>query len=63
MKIYNLYTKNHHADWWVNWTWWGFHWGEFRWNSGFPYKSYQIGPITIRVFQTPKYKLKRREHK
>jgi hypothetical protein len=27
-----------------------FQWGEFKLNSGNPYKSYRFGPLLIRVF-------------
>ena len=39
-----------------DWHWIGsfkgtpFTWGDFRYNSGDPYKSYRFGPLLIRVF-------------
>ena len=39
-------------DWhWISWfKGTPFQWGEFRLNSGNPYKSYRFGPLLIRVF-------------
>ena len=39
-------------DWhWISWfKGTPFQWGEFRLNSGKPYKSYRFGPLLIRVF-------------
>ena len=39
-------------DWlWISWfKGTPFQWGEFRFNSGNPYKSYRCGPLLIRVF-------------
>jgi len=39
-------------DWhWISWfKGTPFQWGEFRFNSGNPYKSYRFGPLLIRVF-------------
>jgi hypothetical protein len=40
------------CDWhWISWfKGTPFQWGEFRLNSGNPYKSYRFGPLLIRVF-------------
>ena len=40
------------CDWhWISWLkGTPFQWGEFRLNSGNPYKSYRFGPLLIRVF-------------
>ena len=36
---------------WISWTKGEpFQWGDFRYNSGNPYKNYRIGPLLIRVF-------------
>ena len=39
-------------DWhWISWfKGQPFQWGDFRYNSGDPYKSYRFGPLLIRVF-------------
>jgi hypothetical protein len=39
-------------DWhWISWfKGTPFQWGEFKLNSGNPYKSYRFGPLLIRVF-------------
>ena len=41
-------------NWDCHWISWfkgtPFQWGEFRLNSGNPYKSYRFGPLLIRVF-------------
>jgi hypothetical protein len=39
-------------DWhWISWfRGTPFQWGEFKLNSGNPYKSYRFGPLLIRVF-------------
>jgi hypothetical protein len=40
------------CDWhWISWfKGTPFQWGEFKLNSGNPYKSYRFGPLLIRVF-------------
>jgi len=36
---------------WVSWTKGTLlQWGEYKFNSGNPYKSYRIGPLLVRVF-------------
>ena len=44
-------------DWhWISWfKGTPFQWGEFRFNSGNPYKSYRCGPLLIRVFMVEQY--------
>lgn len=44
--------KKMNWDWhWISWfKGTPFQWGEFRLNSGNPYKSYRFGPLLIRVF-------------
>jgi len=39
-------------DWhWISWfKGTPFQWGDFKLNSGNPYKSYRFGPLLIRVF-------------
>ena len=39
-------------DWhWISWfKGTPFEWGDFKLNSGNPYKSYRFGPLLIRVF-------------
>ncbi len=44
--------KKMNWDWhWISWLkGTPFQWGEFKLNSGNPYKSYRFGPLLIRVF-------------
>jgi hypothetical protein len=51
-------------DWhWISWfKGTPFQWGEFKLNSGNPYKSYRFGPLLIRVFLNVVEATKSRRH-